>query len=194
MNLKETIIHESLKLFSLKGFESTSLHDILSAAKASKGGFYNHFASKEDLFQDVLIEARRIWRKRNLSGLDEVKESTGKLKKLLENFRDRYLLDANNFPGGCIFITFAVELGDQRPHLSQEVNKGFIGLKNMIHRFLDDGKKFGELRNGVDPDSVTEILFSGMLGASVNYNANKSVDGLEKSINALIGYLEKLNA
>jgi len=194
MNLKETIIHESLKLFSLKGFESTSLHDILSAAKASKGGFYNHFASKEDLFQDVLIEARKIWRKRNLSGLDEVKESTGKLKKLLENFRDRYLLDANNFPGGCIFITFAVELGDQRPHLSQEVNKGFIGLKNMIHRFLDDGKKFGELRNGVDPDSVTEILFSGMLGASVNYNANKSVDGLEKSINALIGYLEKLNA
>ena len=194
MNLKETIIHESLKLFSLKGFESTSLHDILSAAKASKGGFYNHFASKEDLFQDVLIEARRIWRKRNLSGLDEVKESTGKLKKLLENFRDRYLLDANNFPGGCIFITFAVELGDQRPHLSQEVNKGFIGLKNMIHRFLDDGKKFGELRNGVDPDSVTEILFSGMLGASVNYNANKSVDGLEKSINSLIDYLENLKS
>ena len=47
MSLKNKIIHESLKLFSLKGFESTSLHDILSASTASKGGFYNHFASKD---------------------------------------------------------------------------------------------------------------------------------------------------
>jgi len=194
MNLKETIIHESLKLFSLKGFESTSLHDILSAAKASKGGFYNHFASKEDLFHDVLLEARKIWRKRNLSGLGEIKESTGKLRKLLENFRDRYLLDTDNFPGGCIFITFSVELGDQRPHLSQEVHKGFIGLKNMIKRLLEEGKDSGELRNGVELNNVAEILFNGMLGASVSYNANKSVAGLEKSIHALIRYLENLKS
>jgi len=194
MSLKETIIHESLKLFSLKGFESTSLHDILSAAKASKGGFYNHFASKEDLFHDVLLEARKIWRKRNLSGLGEIKESTGKLRKLLENFRDQYLLDADNFPGGCIFITFAVELGDQRPHLSQEVHKGFIGLKNMIKRLLEEGKDSGELRNGVELNNVAEILFNGMLGASVSYNANKSVAGLEKSIRALIRYLENLKS
>ena len=194
MSLKETIIHESLKLFSLKGFESTSLHDILSASKASKGGFYNHFASKEDLFYEVLQEAGRIWRKRNLSGLDTITEPTQKIRKLLENFRDRYLLDSNNFPGGCIFITFAVELGDQRPHLSQEVNKGFIGLRNMIHRLIDEGKKFGELSNSVDSDSVTEILFNGMLGASVSYNANKSVEGLEKSINALIDYLDGLKS
>jgi len=194
MSLKNKMIHESLKLFSLKGFESTSLHDILSASKASKGGFYNHFASKEDLFHEVLQEAGKIWRKRNLTGLDDIKETTEKIKKLLKNFRDQYLLDSNNFPGGCIFITFAVELGDQRPHLSEEVHKGFIGLKNMIKRLLDQGKEFGELRNGVDPDSVTEILFNGMLGASVSYNANKSVEGLEKSINALIGYLENLKA
>jgi AcrR family transcriptional regulator len=50
MKLKEKIIHESLKLFSLKGFLGTSIHDILEAADTSKGGFYNHFSSKEDLF------------------------------------------------------------------------------------------------------------------------------------------------
>jgi hypothetical protein len=138
------------------------------------------------------MEARRIWRKRNLSGLNEFKESTGKLRKLLENFRDQYLLDANNFPGGCIFITFVVELGDQRPHLSEEVHKGFIGLKSMINRLLEEGRQSGELRNGVELNNVTEILFNGMLGASVSYNANKSAEGLEKSINSLIGYLENL--
>jgi TetR/AcrR family transcriptional repressor of nem operon len=192
VSLKEKIIHESLKLFSLNGFLSTSILDIISAAETSKGGFYNHFTSKEDLFYQVLDESRKIWRERNLNGLDEVEDSIGKLKQLLTNYRDRYLLDAENFPGGCIFIMFAVELGDSRPHLSREVQKGFVGLKAMIKRFLDEGKKSEEFYNGINTDTITEILFNGMLGASVNYSVDKSFDTLDHSINSLIDYIDNL--
>jgi len=192
MRLKEKIIHESLKLFSLNGFLSTSILDIISAAETSKGGFYNHFTSKEDLFYQVLEESREIWRERNLNGLDEVEDSIGKIKKLLANYRDRYLLDSENFPGGCIFIMFAVELGDSRPHLSREVQKGFVGLKAMIKRLLDEGKDSGEFFNGINTDTITEILFNGMLGASVNYSVDKSIDTLDHSINSLIEYIDKL--
>jgi len=192
MSLKEKIIHESLRLFSLNGFLSTSILDIISAAETSKGGFYNHFISKEDLFYQVLDESRKIWRERNLNGLDEVEDSIGKIKQLLTNYRDRYLLDAENFPGGCIFIMFAVELGDSRPHLSREVQKGFVGLKSMIKRLLQEGKDSGEFYNGINTDTITEILFNGMLGASVNYSVDKSFDTLDHSINALIDYIDKL--
>ena len=192
MTLKEKIIHESLKLFSLNGFLSTSILDIISAAQTSKGGFYNHFTSKEDLFYQVLDESRKIWRDRNLNGLDEAEDSIGKIKKLLANYKDRYLLDAENFPGGCIFIMFAVELCDSRPHLSREVQKGFVGLKAMIKRFLDEGKDSGEFYNRINTDTVTEILFNGMLGASVNYSVDKSIDTLDHSINSLIDYIDKL--
>ena len=192
MNLKEKIIHESLKLFSLNGYTSTSLLDIISAAQTSKGGFYNHFASKEDLFFQVLDESRKIWRERNFNGLAEKESSLEKIKKLLANYRDRYLLDAENFPGGCIFIMFAVELGDSRPHLSREVQKGFVGLKAMIKRFLEDGKDSGEFSNGINTDTITEILFNGMLGASVNYSVDKSAETLNHSIDSLIEYVDNL--
>ncbi len=194
MNLKEKIVHESLKLFSLKGFLSTSILDILEASNTSKGGFYNHFASKEDLFFHVLDEARRIWREKNLSGLDEIEKPVEKITKLLENFRDKYLKDVENFPGGCIFITFSVELDDQRPHLSKEINKGFIGLKAMLKRLLDEGKELGELNNDVNTGAITEMLFAGMLGASVIYRVDKLTKSVDRSINSLIDYLEKLRA
>ncbi len=192
MNLKEKIILESLKLFSLKGFIGTSIHDILTAANTSKGGFYNHFKSKEDLFFQVLEEARRIWREKNLKGLEDIENPIDKIKKFLENFRDLYLKDAENFPGGCIFITFIVELNDQRPHLSREVNKGFVGLKAMIKRLLDEGRESGELSNDVSTSDITEMLFVGMLGATVMYGVDKSNESLNRSINTLIDYLEKL--
>ena len=91
MNLKDTIIHESLKLFSLNGFLSTSIQDILSAANTSKGGFYNHFSSKEDLFYQVLEEARKIWRDKNLHGLDEIDQPIDKATRKLQR----------SIPAGC---------------------------------------------------------------------------------------------
>ena len=192
MNLKEKIIHESLKLFSLKGFTSTSIQDILTAANTSKGGFYNHFSSKEDLFYQVLDEARLIWRERNLIGLKQAESSLEKVTILLRNYKDRYLKDADNFPGGCVFITLAVELSDQLPQLSKEIEKGFVGLKNLYKRLLDEGKESGELNRNVNTDEITEMIFNCMLGASVVFNANKSTTGLDKSVNSVMDYLDQL--
>ena len=192
MDLKEKIIRETLKLFSSKGFLGTSTHDILEAAHTSKGGLYNHFKSKEDLFFTVLSEARKIWRERNLAGLDQIEKPIEKVKKLLENYKDRYLKDTKTFPGGCVFVTLSVELDDQRPHLSREINEGFVRLKAMIKELFDQGKRSGELRGDVDTAAVTEMVFAGMLGASVNYGMQKSSASLDQSVNSLIEYIEGL--
>jgi TetR/AcrR family transcriptional repressor of nem operon len=192
MELKEKIIAETLKLFSLKGFLSTSIQDIMEAAHTSKGGLYNHFKSKEDLLSAVLEEARKIWRENNLADLDQIEKPVEKLKKLLENYRDRYLKDTTKLPGGCIFVTLSVELDDQRPHLIHEINRGFAGLKTMIKDFLDQGKSAGDLRDDVDTKAVTEMIFSIILGAAVIYGVEKGSSAADNSINAVIRYIDGL--
>ncbi len=192
--LKERILHESLRLFSLKGYLSTSINDILDAVGTSKGGFYNYFASKEDLFFEVLSEAQGIWRERALYGMKELEDPVEKIQLLLKNYRDRYLKDSDNFPGGCIFVTFSVEMDDQQPNLAREVNKGFVGLQRMLKRLLDEGKESGQLSDEVNTSAITEMLFAGMLGASVVYGIDKSSQSVDSSINALIDYLEGMRA
>jgi TetR/AcrR family transcriptional repressor of nem operon len=194
MTLKERIIDESLKLFSRKSFLNTSVQDIMEAAETSKGGFYNHFKTKEDLFFQVMEEARVIWRERNLQGLSEIEKPIEKLKKLLSNYEKRYLRDSEAFPGGCIFINMAVELGDQRPHLSKDLQKGFVGVKEMIERHLDEAREAGDIGPAVDTPAATEIVFSGMLGASLVYRTNSSAEELHRTISALIQYLDSLKA
>jgi TetR/AcrR family transcriptional repressor of nem operon len=193
MSLKDRIIHESLRQFSTKGFMSTSISDILEAVGASKGGLYNHFKSKEDLFFAALSEARKIWRQRNLAGLDQLARPLDKLKKLLENYRDHYLADSENFPGGCIFVTLAVELNDQQPHLAKEVNEGFERFKGMIRRLLDQEKEAGHLRDGMATGVVAEMIFSGILGACVAYTSDKSRENLDRHIKGLIAFLTMIS-
>ena len=189
MSLKNNIIHEAQKLFSLNGFLSTGINDIISAAGTSKGGFYNHFASKEELFYAVLAESQEIWREKVLHSLDEIDSPTGKIIKILHNYRDRYLKDAENFPGGCIFITFSVEFDDTLPHLMKEVNKGFEGFKAMLKRLLDQAIEQGELSDTANTDTIAEMLFAGMLGASVLYGVDKDNVTLDHAINSLVDFI-----
>lgn len=194
MTLREEIIHKSMQLFSLKGYVNTGINEIIESVGSSKGGFYNHFASKEELFFEVLTQAQRMWRERVLFGLNEIESPLEKVVRILENYRDRYLKDGENFPGGCIFITFSVELDDQQPQLIQEVNKGFVGLKNMIMRFLEEAKNLNELKQNVNTNRVTEMIFSGMIGTSVLFGVEKSTPTLDRSINALIDYLNEVRS
>jgi AcrR family transcriptional regulator len=191
--LKDRIIHEALRQFSSKGFMSTSISDILESAGASKGGLYNHFKSKEDLFFAALSEARKIWRQRNLAGLDHAARPLGKLKQILANYRDHYLADSENFPGGCVFVALAVELHDQQPHLAREVTEGFNRFKAMVKRLLDQEQAAGNLRDGVDTGMAAEIIFSGILGACVSYTSDKSKENLDRTINGLIDFLTMIS-
>jgi TetR/AcrR family transcriptional repressor of nem operon len=192
MRNRDNIIHEAQKLFSLNGFLGTGINDIIQAAGTSKGGFYNHFCSKEDLFLEVLAESQSIWRETVLTSISEIESPTEKVVQILVNYRDRYLKDTDNFPGGCIFITFSVELDDTRPHLVKEVHKGFKGFKSMLNRLLEEAIEQGELPEDLNPTTVTEMLFTGMLGASVLYGVNKSMSTLDCSIDSLIDYLYML--
>ncbi len=192
--LKERIIEESLKLFSVKGYTSTSTTDIIEAVGTSKGGFYNHFKSKEQLFREMLSAARKIWRERNLHKIDDESRPLLKIQKLLENYRDRYLADSKNFPGGCIFVNLAVELSDQAPDLAKEVNTGFIRLGKMIKRLLDEEKKSGGIDRNVNTEDVSNIVFSGLLGACVLYTSDKSKKRLNSTITSLIAYLQSIDS
>jgi len=55
---KRQIITAARALFIEKGFVDASINDIISAAKISKGTFYNHFSSKNECLIAILDEGR----------------------------------------------------------------------------------------------------------------------------------------
>ena len=190
--LKERIVMEALRQFSTKGFLATSTSDLIDAVGSSKGGLYNHFKSKEQIFFAALHEAQRIWRQRNLAGLEQTPGPLDKIIKLLENYRDNYLADKDNFPGGCIFVNFTIELSDQMPHLAGAVNEGFSNFKAMLLRLLQEAQDDGTMRMDLVPGEIVEIIFSSLLGACVLFTADKSKANLDRTIGTLIDYVEDI--
>lgn len=192
--LKEKIIHEALRQFSSKGYMNTSTMDIIDRVGTSKGGLYNHFKNKEDLFNEALSYARKLWRERNLAGLDEVERPIDKIKQLLNNYKERYLTDDQNLPGGCIFVNLAVELNDQQPHLAESVNQGFTRLKSMFKRLLlEERQAGGILLSDLEADKIIDLIFSSLLGACVMYASDKSKQNLDRTVDTMIDYLTSIS-
>lgn len=50
---KQEILRAAEQLFCQKGYEATSMQEIVQLAGVSKGGIYHHFASKEEIVQQL---------------------------------------------------------------------------------------------------------------------------------------------
>ncbi|MFD2658184.1 TetR/AcrR family transcriptional regulator [Gracilibacillus thailandensis] len=70
---KKRMIEVSLKLFSEKGFHSTSIQEIADQSDVSKGAFYLHFDSKDDLF----VEIYKYYTETVLQKLSNMHQETG---------------------------------------------------------------------------------------------------------------------
>ena len=81
----EKIVETAAQLFVEKGYEQTSIQDILDVSGLSKGGLYHHFKSKEQIFGAVM--EKRILYVNNLFH-ELIRDTQGenareKLKKIL---------------------------------------------------------------------------------------------------------------
>ncbi|GGM27801.1 MULTISPECIES: TetR/AcrR family transcriptional regulator [Micromonospora] len=55
-NTRKSLIASALELFEQRGFDRTSVQEIADQARLTKGAFYHHFASKDDLLRHIQEE------------------------------------------------------------------------------------------------------------------------------------------
>jgi TetR/AcrR family transcriptional regulator, regulator of autoinduction and epiphytic fitness len=53
---REAIVQAAIAEFRANGFDATSMDKVAATAEVSKRTLYNHFASKEDLFAEILVQ------------------------------------------------------------------------------------------------------------------------------------------
>jgi AcrR family transcriptional regulator len=54
LEIKDRIIESAYELFAIKGYEKTTIGEIIKIADCSKGGFYHHFKSKEEILEVII--------------------------------------------------------------------------------------------------------------------------------------------
>ena len=117
---RREIIEKAAPLFNQKGYEGTSLSDLMGATGLQKGGIYRHFDSKEELAAAAFDYSWLKAANRRLDGIDDSANSVDRLKKMIGNFVE---LRSDLVPGGCPLMNTAIESDDGNPILRARARK-----------------------------------------------------------------------
>ncbi|URT72831.1 TetR/AcrR family transcriptional regulator [Cytobacillus firmus] len=158
-NRKMHVIKKAHQLFLDKGFQATSIQDILDYSGISKGTFYNYFSSKNELLISIfktLHEKMESERNKLLIGQDP---------SSLEVFTQQIELQMNMNRTNKLVALFEEVLVSNDPELKQFIKEGQLRMVNWIFsRFIEI---FGEDKKPYLLDCA--IMFLGILHHNVKY-------------------------
>jgi len=156
------ILEAAVAGFAEQGYGKTSVAEICSRAKASKGAFYHHFPSKQALFLELL--------ERWLAALDErlegirVEDATvpEELMRMTGIIRQVFQAGAEQLP---LFLEFWTRAAHDAAVWEATIAP-YRRYRTFFSRMIESGFAEGTLRP-VDPDSAARVIVSLAVGLVV---------------------------
>lgn len=145
------IMDTAARMFMEKGYDKTSLQDIIDATNLSKGAIYHHFSSKEDILEKICLRIREENAAR-LSSVRDDKMLNGR-EKLCCLFRSAMLHQNQEQIAGVVPY-----LLDNPRFLAIHIKELFhITAPEYIAPIIKEGIADGSIQ-AEDPDQLAEAI------------------------------------
>lgn len=185
------IVMAAMELFWSKGFNSTSIADILSRTQLNAGSLYHVFPGKQDVLIAVL-EAYRDGLYENLvdpawEGVDDPIE---RIFALLARYR--WMIVETDCTYGCPIGSLALELHEADPVVRDLLAVNFTGWVGAVVRCLDDAGP--RLPAGIDKQALGEFVLTTMEGGVMQARTHRDVACFDRGVAMLRDHFDMLLA
>jgi AcrR family transcriptional regulator len=170
---KQEIIAISIKLFRKQGYYRTSMADLAKATGLTKGVFYHHFVSKEELMQTAL-KTLNTWFEEKFFNIAYLPNLTAqeKLDKITEMSIKAFSQDA----GGCFFANTVLETAHIEETFLPEIKLFFQNWERAICKIFE-GKYVAQIL----PDIAQQII-ADLEGALILMQLYKDISYLQRAL------------
>ncbi|MBK1812343.1 TetR/AcrR family transcriptional regulator [Clostridium sp. YIM B02505] len=153
---KKHILETAIKVFSVNGYHSTTVKDVVDAADISVGTFYFYFKNKEDLFDTLYDDVSEEFFNALINSLDNInKEIDLGFSKAITFFLKAIEL---NKPLARILLIEAVGLNSRFEKRRYEITQKYVSYTS---NYFEQMKQAGDLKT---PDvKICSLAFIGTL-------------------------------
>ena len=106
---RERVIECAARLFRRHGYNGVGIDDIMAAANLTRGGFYAHFRSKQDLFAATLAADLVLAKELRARGGAAAGGAAAALRELIEFYLDRG--NRTHIPKLCQLVSLSADVG-----------------------------------------------------------------------------------
>ncbi|MFD0951400.1 TetR/AcrR family transcriptional regulator [Virgibacillus natechei] len=171
-DLRQKIIQSSLLLFEKYGFHGVTVNEIVKNVGTSKGGFYHHFTTKDELLFVIHDTFITYVLKKAIIATKTYQSPTKKLQAIIKDFVKVFDLYK---PHISVFYQESIYL---KPKYERLVKKKRDQFKEIIKQAVYEGKESGEFREDI-PVEITTMAILGMVNWTYKWyqqSGAKSID------------------
>lgn len=183
---KQRIADAALDQFHRKGYNGTSVQDLMVAVGAPKGTFYNHFASKEDLGLDAV---RRYGDRLGLSTLADASSGTPR-ERLERHFAGLVQSGlAVAAERGCLIANLAGEVPAHSPALAAAIGAHLEEWVSTLTEVIEAAKAASEVTTDIPSADLAHFIVNAWEGGAVKAKTTASVEPVhvfERTVSLLL--------
>ena len=158
---RQKLLDAATEVFARHGYERATVDEIVREAGFSKGAFYVHFESKEDLFWEMLQDRIAMLQEALRQAIDMSAPAAENERRILQTLFD---LDKQDPLWPAMFMEFAAHAGR-----NEKVRRRLAELYERWHSFtvqmLKAGREAGKVRNDLDLGFMASALLAVIEGA-----------------------------
>jgi len=184
---KDIIIENAKNVFWLKGYNATSMQDLVNATGLNRSSIYNTFDSKMNLFQEALNRYQtegsgffEVLIHSNLNGLKSISNVFERTLEFMINDQERK---------GCMFINCHTEMGNQNIQLNNLTSENHKLLVSHFTTMVKKGQLDGSITSKQNSEDLAIYLASSFQGFRITgmntTNKNALVSVIENVLNNL---------
>jgi len=162
---REDIIDRAIDVFMAKGYEGTTVKDLVDATGLHPGSLYNAFGNKQAIYKAALERFDTMSPFNCLLSLADTAPPRESIKQLLEGVANPNL-DSNGV-AGCLITYAAAEVGATIEDLAESLHMSFQKMEDRLCRFIERGQECGDFASTRNPRDLAQFLLSTIQGIQV---------------------------
>lgn len=156
---RQRIVEAARVMFNRHGYDRVSIDEIMAEARLTRGGFYAHFRSKEELFAEATISflggRGAEWRRE--AGISPAVRDVLNARRMVDAYLSRDHLADND--GQCPLIAYATDVARAGPQVRESYQMLAEAMTSLFEKNLD-GKEAERRRRAL---SMTALCVGGMI-------------------------------
>ena len=174
----DEVLDRALHIFWRKGYEGTSMQDLVDGMRINRASIYDTFDSKEALY----LQALQRYQARNQCQVEQLMTRHTSVREALDQLLESMIQESTSDPEkkGCFVVNATTGLANRNEAVNRLVSDNEQRMAFVFEDMIKQGQARGEIASDQDSRVLSSYVFSSLQGLRVLAATNADLSTLRR--------------
>ncbi|WP_299520293.1 TetR/AcrR family transcriptional regulator [Winogradskyella sp.] len=180
---RDEVLEKVVQLFHSKGYNATSMQDLVDATGLNRSSIYNSFGSKMELYQESL----RVYKKQASKYVQKILVHNS---EPIETIRKIFATSPEDKTNGCFLGNCTAEMANQDREIKNFLQNNLNAMQDLFEELVSKGQSTGSINSNKSAKAYAAYLFTALQGLRITGILLTEQQEYESIVNTILSVLD----